>query len=95
MRTDTKRTYEKRIEALEGLLTAAQERANRKAARARVWEDNYNRLHAARRQGEEARSWAIEQALRTGNNNVVATARQIADYVFGPDTEADREAETS
>lgn len=94
MRTETKRAYEKRIAELLEKLETANERANKNSRRARMWEDNYNRLRNARRQGEEARQWAVEQAIAARQTPVVKVAAQIAEYVYGPDTSADSEAET-
>lgn len=94
MRTDTKRAYEKRIAELEERLAKEIERANLKSSKAHMWENEYARLKEARRHGETAREWAIEQAIRANQPNIVQAAAQITDFVYGPDTRYDSEAET-
>lgn len=94
MRTETKRAYEKRIAELEDRLETANDRANQNARKARMWEGDYHQLRNARRLGEEARQWAVEQAIYAGQtNNIVRTAAQIVEFVYGPDTTPDSDAE--
>lgn len=93
MRTETRKSYEKHIDRLEKALEDSEDRSSRWRTWHGIAQGNYDRLLKARRQGERDRSWAIEQALMTNRPDIVKTARQIADYVFGPDIEADREAE--
>lgn len=94
MRAETRRSYEKRIADLEAGLSRANEREKQSDADASMVRQMYYSLLRARRQGEDARQWAIEQALRTPNTDIVGTAVLIANYVYGPDHGADRPEET-
>lgn len=95
MNASTKRVYENRVAALETLLNSAEKRANQNASQALMYEEKYYQVLRARRQGVEARQWAIKQAIDAGQRDVVEAAKQIADYVYGSDINADRELETS
>lgn len=94
MRLVTKKTYEDKIADLEGQLAEARVVVRQRGDQVKFWQRDYQRLADARRQGEEARQWAIEQAIRAGQPDIVAAATQIADFVFGPDHGADREEES-
>lgn len=94
MRTETKRAYEKRIEALEEMLVKADHNADYEKQQAKMWKASYFNLKDARRHGETAREWAVEQAIRAGQPNIVHAASQIAVFVYGPDVTADSEAES-
>jgi hypothetical protein len=93
MRAETKKKYEARIVALEELLTKSEERVGYHRNRANSWHSSWEHLRMERVQGVEARQWAVEQALRMGRADVTTAAKQIADYVYGTDTDADRPAE--
>jgi hypothetical protein len=95
MRTETKKAYEKRIAALEALLARVEERATRHYNRSRMYENSYLRLLNARQVGERSREWAVEQAILAGQGDIVAAARRIAEFVYGPDFEAERPEENS
>lgn len=102
MRAETKRAYEKRIESLQRDLAAAlavvqeaHDETKRHRDRAFHWKRNYDRLVAERQQGEHARNWAVELAIKAGQgDNVVSAAAQICDFIYGPDMEATRPEET-
>lgn len=93
MRRSTEKDYEAKIADLEGQLAEALAMAERRIDQVKFWQRDYRRLAEARRQGEEARQWAIDQALMTRNPDVIGMAKQIADFVYGPDLGADRPEE--
>lgn len=94
MRNQTRKSYERRIANLEEGIINANKRADSALADARMWEDSYHSVAGSRRIGEGARKWAIEEAIRISQPNlVVNTAQRIVEFVYGPDMDASREAE--
>jgi hypothetical protein len=95
MRKSTRKYYEQRIEELLERTEALRRKLDQERRMTESWESSFHGLAHSRRQGEEARKWAIDQAIHGGwHQNTIKVAQQIADYVFGPDFTADREEES-
>lgn len=89
----TKREYEKQITVLQERLERYRTLDSRYRDQAEAAEHALNRIRNARYMGEQGRAWAVEQAIRAGQTDIVNSAQQIANYVYGPDFDHDREEE--